>query len=255
MPILLLHGFAEDHRIWVAQADALAGRWRLILPDLPGSGSSALLDDLSMESMGDCMRALCEQELGGNGKWEAALVGHSMGGYVALSMVEKDAGPWLGLGLFHSTAFSDTEERKEARSKAMEFMAGHGSLAFLRQSTPNLFSAEFKSGHPEAVNETIVRYATIPPETLSGYYRAMQQRPDRSRVLAESGLPCLFVIGKEDKAILPEDSFRQSRLPQVSHIHFLEHTAHMGMMEEPENSTRILDGFLASLKDSNHSNG
>jgi pimeloyl-ACP methyl ester carboxylesterase len=83
----------------------------------------------------------------------------------------------------------------------------------------------------------------------------MQQRPDRSRVLAESGLPCLFVIGKEDKAILPEDSFRQSRLPQVSHIHFLEHTAHMGMMEEPENSTRILDGFLASLKDSNHSNG
>src|SRR4051794_36180868 len=82
--VMLLHGFAEDSHIWETVKDAFAG-YRLIIPDLPGSGRSALHQELSIESMAEAAAAILEMENAGN----AIVIGHSMGGYVMLALVEK----------------------------------------------------------------------------------------------------------------------------------------------------------------------
>jgi pimeloyl-ACP methyl ester carboxylesterase len=53
-PVFLLHGFAEDGRIWEKQINALKEDNLLIIPDLPGSGQSEMLDGIRTSSKSHC---------------------------------------------------------------------------------------------------------------------------------------------------------------------------------------------------------
>lgn len=55
--IILLHGFGEDGTVWRNQYDLFPGH-QLIIPDLPGSGKSEMIDDMSMEGMADLIKGL-----------------------------------------------------------------------------------------------------------------------------------------------------------------------------------------------------
>jgi pimeloyl-ACP methyl ester carboxylesterase len=240
-PVVLLHGFAEDGSIWNKQTDQLKANYRLLIPDLPGSGlSSPLTDDTSMEKMAeDVLLLLDREEL-----QQCVLIGHSMGGYISLAFAEKYPERLKGLGLFHSTAWPDTEEKKTARRKSIEFIQKHGSSAFIRGSTPNLFAEETRKDHPELVNDMIDRYSNFSPDALVYYYEAMIRRPGRTAVLEQTKNPVLFVIGSHDQAVPPQQALQQSHIPALSHIHILNHSGHVGMLEEPDQSYRILQSYL-----------
>ena len=75
----------------------------------------------------------------------------------------------------------------------------------------------------------------------------MIERPDRTEVLSKSTVPLLFIIGKEDQAIPPDDSLKQCHLPEKSYIHMLFRSGHMGMLEEPEKTNYVLDEFLSDV--------
>lgn len=249
-PVVLVHGFAEDSAVWDHQAEALKSSYRLLIPDLRGSGGSrssrgsgrseALTGPISMESMAEDLRALLDQE----GIEQCILIGHSMGGYIALAFAEKYPKRLLALGLFHSTTYPDSEEKKAARRKAIEFIQSNGAAPFIKQSTPNLFSAGTRSERPELVAATVERYSDLSPDSLIAYYEAMIARPDRTGVLTQLDRPVLFVIGAFDQAVSPQHALEQSHIPNLSHIHILENSAHMGMLEETERSNNILHSFL-----------
>ena len=241
LPVVLLHGFAEDSSIWNKQADQLKTNYRLLIPDLPGSGlSSALTDDTSMEKMAEEIFLLLDRE----DLQQCVLIGHSMGGYISLAFAEKYPERLIGLGLFHSTAYPDTEEKKTARRKSIEFIQKHGSSAFIRGSTPNLFAEENRKDHPELINDMIDRYSNFSPDALVYYYEAMIRRPNRTAVLEQTKNPVLFVIGSHDQAVPPQQALQQSHIPALSHIHILKHSGHLGMLEEPDQSYRILQSYL-----------
>jgi pimeloyl-ACP methyl ester carboxylesterase len=80
-PVVLIHGVAEDGNIWQQQVMVLQNDFKLIVPDLPGSGRSVANGDFSMEALADAVQAILE----GEEIPEAVIIGHSMGGYVALS--------------------------------------------------------------------------------------------------------------------------------------------------------------------------
>jgi pimeloyl-ACP methyl ester carboxylesterase len=239
--IILLHGFAEDHFIWNQLVPDLKNDFRLILPDLPGSGLSERIEDMSMEGMAGCILRILDIEC--QGPRRPFLIGHSMGGYIALALVEKYPGKLAGLGLFHSTAFPDTEEKKSIRVKSMEFIRRNGSGPFICQSIPNLFSERFKSQYPKLVEGLTERYANFLPASLLSYYESMLKRPDRRAVLKSFPGRVLFVIGEEDPAVPLADSLKQCHLPNWSHIHIFENTAHMGMLENPARSIRAFKDF------------
>jgi pimeloyl-ACP methyl ester carboxylesterase len=248
---VLLHGFGEDSTVWKEQVSFLREHCLLIIPDLPGSGKSSLLSlesgvrrpelttkdsrsltpgYVSIEDYADCINALLKHE----NIPSCIMLGHSMGGYITLAFAEKYPVLLTAFGLIHSTAFADSEEKKKNREKGIALIDQYGPHSFLKNTIPNLFSNRFKQLHPERVNELIEAGIMFTKEALQQYYRAMMLRPDRTHVLLSNRLPVLFVIGTEDVAAPLEDMIKQASLPNISYIHVLQDTGHMGMWEAPE---------------------
>lgn len=242
-PVVFIHGLAEDATIWNGQADFLSSGFQLIIPDLPGSGRSPLPEQVSMEGLAGAVKAVLDAE----GIEQAVLIGHSMGGYVMLAFAELYPQRVKALGLFHSTSYADGEEKKAARRRNIEFIATHGSHAFLKQATPGLFSEDSKREHPEKIAELIRRYKDFNPRSLMAYNEAMLQRPDRRQVLSAAPYPVLFIIGKHDGAIPLQQSLEQSHLPDTGFIYVLEKSGHMGMLEETGKGNEALKKFLQDV--------
>ncbi|HET9278773.1 MAG TPA: alpha/beta hydrolase, partial [Flavitalea sp.] len=149
-------------------------------------------------------------------------------------------------GLFHSSAFADSEEKKETRKKGIEFIKQHGPFAFLKTATPNLFSPHSKEQMPNAIDEFIESLKGFSGDALISYYQAMMKRPDRIAVLKNTKSAVLFIAGEHDNAIPLTDVLKQCHLPEKSYFHLLKKSGHMGMMEETEKANRILEEFLAN---------
>lgn len=241
--VVLLHGFAEDSSIWEDFTLKLSAHYNLIIPDIPGSGKSTLLqkDQVGLEDYAESIHFILAKENIEN----CCMIGHSMGGYITLAFAEKYPGMLDGIGLFHSSAYADDEQKKETRKKAIEFIKEKGSNAFLKTSIPGLFADDVKS--KIAIEQLIEKGKQFSPEALIQYYYAMINRPDRTTILKTTLLPILFIMGEQDKAVPFEHSLQQSYLPSESHIHILRNSAHMGMLEEKNKSFNSLAHFLHSV--------
>jgi pimeloyl-ACP methyl ester carboxylesterase len=248
-PVVLLHGFGEDSSVWKYQAEFLKEHCLLIVPDLPGAGKSEQLGVrsresgvanprlqtpnsklVSIEDYAACIHSLLQHE----NISSCTMLGHSMGGYITLAFAEKYPSFLNGFGLVHSTAYADSEEKKQSREKGIAFMEQYGAYPFLKNTIPNLFSKRFKESNPEKVAELIEAGKNFSKEALQQYYRAMMLRPDRSLTLTSSPVPVLFVMGTEDMAAPMEDMIKQAALPYISYIYVLQNTGHIGMWEAPE---------------------
>ncbi len=242
--VVLVHGFGEDGNVWDSQVEALKNTCRLLVPDLPGSGRSPKGNGAwPMEELAEVIHTILLAE----NIEQPIIIGHSMGGYTTLAFVEKYPDRTKAFGLFQSSAFADSEEKKLNRQRNIDFIRKHNSLEFLKQSTPNLFGEMFKLAHPDFVDDFIEGYKDFDPEALMDYTKSMMNRPDRTLVLKTYNKPVLFVAGKHDKAIPFEQTMQQVHLPQLSYIHILENAGHMGMIEEPDQSNAFLKEFIVAV--------
>lgn len=241
--VVFIHGFAEAGDVWKHQAEALKDNYKIIIPDLPGSGLSTEWTDVSMESLADVIKTILDKEE----ITKATLIGHSMGGYATLAFVEKYPIMANAFALFHSTAYADTEEKKATRRKSIEFITSYGSHEFLKQSTPNMFGPVFKEHFQQQIDEMINHYKNFNPKALVAYYEAMIARPARTNILKKFPRPILFLIGRHDVAIPMKDALEQCHLPSLSYIHILEKSGHMGLWEQASEANKILADFLERL--------
>ncbi len=239
-PVVLLHGFAEDSEVWTHQVNHLKKNFSVIVPDLPGSGASALQNNTTIESLAENVRSILQTE-----KIEkAVIIGHSMGGYITLAFAEKFPKYVSGLGLFHSTAYADAEEKKETRRKGIEFIKKNGAFLFIKQTTPNLFSEKYKLENPDKVATFIEHHKEFSSGSLIAYQHAMIARPDRTNILKNFSCPVLLIIGKNDNAVPYNDSLAQSYLASTTYVTILGNSAHMGMLEETQKSNEALENYL-----------
>jgi len=247
---MLVHGFGETGDVWRNQITWLGSNFKLIVPDLPGSGQSDIIDDMSMEGMAESLRSILtaeNYEESSSGKVKVSMIGHSMGGYVALAFAEKYSDDLAALGLFHSTAFADNEEKKEIRKKGIGFIRQHGAFEFLKNSTPNLFSPFSRTEKQELIDGFIRSLNNFSSQSLVSYYESMMQRPDRTYLLQTKHLPILFALGEYDSAVPLQDGLKQAHMPEKSYIHILHQSGHMGMLEEIEKSNHMLNKFLSEI--------
>ncbi|MCX8020773.1 MAG: alpha/beta hydrolase [Chitinophagaceae bacterium] len=239
-PVILIHGFGEDGRVWEPLAESLKNDFCFIIPDLPGSGQSELISDVSMEELAEVIHAIIHQE----SIQACPVIGHSMGGYITLALAEKYWNHVSAIGLFHSTAKADSEEKKINRKKGIEFIKQHGAFAFLKTVIPNLFSPVFREEKYELIQTFMNQQLNFTADALISYYDAMMKRPDRTDLLRHTKAPVLFVVGIYDTVVSPADAEDQARLPEKSYIYHLQNSGHMGMLEEPEEAKRIIKEFL-----------
>ena len=291
-PVMLVHGFGETGDVWTSldpskggtfgrtqsriSGESQADNFKLIVPDLPGSGKSDLIDDMSMEGMAEVLKHILDNELYelsessevppsggfrgaefselsdsskapsfGGGLGEVALIGHSMGGYITLAFAEKYEALLRSFGLLHSTAFADSEEKKAIRRKGIAFIREHGAFEFLKTSTPNLFSSQTKDRSPELVGQFIQSLSNFSADSLISYYESMIKRPDRTAVLKNTKLPVLFIMGEHDNAIPLGDGLKLCQMPEKAYFHVLHQSGHMGMLEEPGKTSQMLEEFLS----------
>jgi pimeloyl-ACP methyl ester carboxylesterase len=248
VPVVLVHGFAETSQVWVNQVESLAGQFELIIPDLPGSGESELIADLSMEGFAEAIKLVLDDHFRAPARANTALVtliGHSMGGYITLAFAEKHPGYLKSFGLFQSTAYADSREKTTTRRKGIEFIHKHGAFPFLETAIPKLFSPITREARPAMVSEYLSSLSNFSSKSLVLYYEAMIRRPDRSHVLKTKDLPVLFVMGKYDTGVAPNDSLALCQLPDLSYIHTLAQSGHMGMLEEVKKTNRLLAQFIS----------
>lgn len=237
---MLVHGFGEDGHIWDRQAAYLGDNYHLIIPDLPGSGLSELIreEGTGMEDYADCLQHILDVE----NISRCVMIGHSMGGYITLAFSDMYADKLMAWGLFHSTAFPDSDEKKETRRKAIGFILQHGAGAFLQTSIPGLFADP--AGSNQMISELVEKGQQFLPEALVQYYEAMIRRPDRTEQLMKTDKPVLIILGEHDVAVPFRQGLDQSYMPEKASVHILRQSAHMGMLEETDKANGILAYFL-----------
>ncbi|MEO7264218.1 MAG: alpha/beta hydrolase [Ferruginibacter sp.] len=240
--VFLVHGFAEDGTIWDNIASTLENNYTVIIPHLPGSGPSQLLPGkASIEDYANCLHEIFIRE----NIEKTVLLGHSMGGYISLAFAEKYPGKLSALGLFHSSAFADDDEKIASRRKAIGVMNEKGAMIFLKTAIPGLFYDKEKS--KTDIETLIEKGKSFSAAALVQYYEAMINRPDRTTILKNLRIPVLLVLGKYDPAVPLEQGLKQTHMADTTYVHILKDSAHMGMLEEASFSTNILVKFLHSL--------
>ena len=232
--LLLLHGFLEDHLIWEEIQHTLANRYTLILPDLPGHGkSSVLAETQSMSLMGEAMQALLNHLQ--IEKYD--LMGHSMGGYVGLAMLEKEPKRIDKFYLLNSTPEADSEERKTNRNRGIQLMGQNPSL-FISSLIRQLFDPQTASNYEEQILELIRRAQLYPPEGIKACMRGMRDRPDRIKVLKVFNGAKTIIHGMRDP-IMPKERIKAVARQTNCQLISLE-GGHMSWLEKGDEIVKMM---------------
>jgi pimeloyl-ACP methyl ester carboxylesterase len=236
-PLILLHGFPMNHLVWNEFVPPLAQHFTIYTPDLPGFGESELPPvPYSLEDIADRML----QWIDDAGISNSVIIGHSLGGYVALAMVRKRPEIFAGLGLFHSTALPDADDKKQSRTKTMDFVRRNGAPAF----TSNFIQPLFADPNHPAIGKVKALSIEAHEETVVGYLGAMRDRPDSKDVLEKFTRPILFLAGRKDPGIPSDSIVQQAKVCKGPVVDILEKSAHMGMFEEPEKARLVVQTFV-----------
>ena len=238
--VVFVHGFGEDSKIWRKQ-EGTFNNFCCIYIDLPGSGDSPFNQKLSsILDYAKAVNAVLENEKIDH----CILIGHSMGGYIALAFAQLFADKLLALCLFHSSAFADSEEKIKNRKKSIEFVTANGAAKYFKTIIPDLFFDNEKSAN--LIQEQLAIAALTSDAAVVQYLQAMIDRQDTTSVLKILGVPVGFILGEYDKAVPFTPGLEQSHLADVTYLHVLRQSAHMGMLEETSIVREILGEFLIS---------
>ncbi|MFT4666742.1 MAG: pimeloyl-ACP methyl ester carboxylesterase [Polaribacter sp.] len=237
LPVVFLHGFCEDHRIWEPFFDSFPDT-QMICIDTPGFGHSTRAAVPDLGHMADLVAALLKKM----GIDKCILMGHSMGGYISLAFAEKYGDMLMGLGLIHSSPYADGKKKKAQRLKEKKFVGRHGSENYVAELIPKLFPKKY--ANPKIVKQLISQGQQYAPEGIQDALVAMRNRTDKSTVLEIINCPVLIIAGEEDAVVPIEKSLAFSAYPNTCSMHFLPKTAHMGLFEKPKKCRQIINDFI-----------
>src|SRR5690606_1704452 len=238
-PVVLLHGYLENLKMWKKIADELSGKYRLIMVDLPGHGQSKSYGKIhTMEFMAEKLNEVLTEI----GLEEAVFIGHSMGGYVALAFTEIFPEKVKALLLQNSTTLPDSDEKKEQRLKAVE--AAHKNLdTLIKMSIPSLFAEQNLIKMKEEIETAKILARETGVTGVEAALRGMRERPDRTNLLDIFKGEIGIIIGKYDKAVNPDELKKiLPDKPNISKI-VLE-TGHMSHLEDIRGTMDFIEDFL-----------
>ena len=244
-PLVFIHGFCEDHRIWDFLIDDVVGSgYQYIGIDMPGFGRSAYFPQLSVAEMAKLTNALLDELLADDE--QVFLFGHSMGGYVGLAFAEYFGSRLAGLGIIHSHPFADRAATKMGRLRSISFIEKNGVDPFVKQLVHNLFPEKNREACKSHLKALISRGRKILPQGIIAAQQAMLNRPDRTAVLSSLSCPVLFVVGPLDPIIDYDQSIAQALLPTISKVLVIPGTGHMAMFENPSTLKKGIMDFVGA---------
>ncbi len=243
LPVVLIHGFCETKEMWKTFSDHLSTSYTVYCPDLSGFGESTLQEEkLNIETVA----VFLAEWMDDNGIKSPSIIGHSLGGYVTLALAELLGSDIKSIGLFHSTAFPDTDEKKKTRNKTITFLKKHGVDKFMDSFVPALFSASHRESHSQTIQTLISAGKKTSKQAAIAYTTAMRERKDRFQLWKSISKPKLMIAGELDSAVTVESS----RLHRdfSDNYYELKGVGHMGMFEAEKDSLEMLKRFLDQVQ-------
>lgn len=239
-PLILIHGFCESKEMWKTFSDHLSTSFQVFCPDLPGFGESPIENEqISLEETA----VMLQDWMQANQIHHPIIIGHSLGGYVTLALAELMGKDIKAIGLFHSTAFADDEEKKKIRNKTIDFIKKNGVDKFIDSFVPPLFSEQHQTSLSEKIEELIVLGKKSSKKGILAFIEAMRDRKDRFEVWKTFEGPKLMISGELDAAVKIESS--RLHKPFATHYHEMSGVGHMGMFEQQEEAIRTIEKFLS----------
>ncbi len=251
-PIVLLHGFPLDHRMWLDVTDLLRGDPTVLAPDLPGFGTSPTGQDVAATVGGDLpsvdvMADGVAATLRAAGVERAVVVGMSMGGYVAMSLVERHPALVAGLGLVDTKSTADGDEARERRLLVARTVEAEQTVEAVLGMRTALLGATSRAGRPDLVERLETWIRDQGPDAVAWAQRAMAARHDRTGVLVRFGGPAVVVVGEEDDiAPVAEARHMVDALPAGTLV-VVPGAGHMTTVENPEPVAAALTELAAMV--------
>ena len=239
--IVLIHGFLEELSMWDQVVDALKMTHRVICIDLLGHGKTENLGYIHrMEDQADMVKFLLDQlEL-----VKYTLIGHSMGGYVALAFADLYPDQVSALCLMNSTAMPDNLEKKKNRDRGVAAVK-QNHRTFIRIAIPLLFSEENRSVFTEEINEVTEKALKMSQQGIIAALKGMKIRKDLTYLLEQNKFPILMIIGKKDPALDYKNLLLQAKKGAVQKVMFED--GHMSHIENELSLISTLEKFTASI--------
>lgn len=237
-PVVFLHGFMESISMWDF-IESSNFPFQCIVIDLPGHGNSDLWDSNEVPSL-NFMASEVQHVLQYLGVEKYHVVGHSMGGYVAMVLKESDAN-CEKVVLLNSTYKEDAEQKKRDRIRVADLALQSKNL-FIQEAIPGLFY-RFEKDH-ELVQQLIAEAKQMEGQAIAYAALAMRERKDTFQLFKNFPKQIFVIQGKYDPLI----SCEQMQLDFADfseQLVVLDATGHMSQFENPEAAVEALRHFLA----------
>jgi pimeloyl-ACP methyl ester carboxylesterase len=243
-PLVLLHPFPVTHEFWMPVAEALATRYRVVLPDLRGHGDSGIGEGpATMEKhAADIARVMDDAEVG-----PASLIGVSIGGYALFEFWRKHRGRVAALGLCNTKAQADGPEARAGRLQAANDVLDRGTEPFFESLIPRVLAKTTREMRPDLVDGAMRMMRKLSAEDVAQLQRGMAARPDSVETLKTINVPTLLVTGEEDGMTGVNEAELMRRHIPGSQLRVIPKAGHYSAWEQPEETTKLLRQFLDGL--------
>ena len=239
--IVLLHGFPVTREFWDESAAQLAERNLVVRPDLRGMGLSSAPDGpYLMETLAGDVAAVLDTL----GIARAAIVGHSLGGYVAMAFCRMYSERVTKLALVCSRLAADSPEAAADREMLADRAESEGRIdAIVDAYMPKLFAESTLRQRPQLVERAreIARKNGV--HGAAAMLRGMAQRVESYDIAEELEMPVLILCGGSDRIVPAAEAEEMRRAFPHAALQSVSGAGHLPMLEEPEALTRALLDF------------
>lgn len=239
--VVLLHGFLENSSMWDTLVPVFSRKHRVVCVDLPGHGQSECIGYVhTMDEMAEAVyKVISLLKLR-----RVTLIGHSMGGYVALAFAEFYPDHVKQLVIYQSSALSDDPARKKARNQAIDLVKSN-HLSFIRKSIPQLFRPVNRQRFKKEVERAKEEALKIPVQGIIAALGGMRDRPNREILLKFPPYPVHVVAADKDPRIPYAESAALANISEHVRLHTIKGSGHMSYIEAPERTLEVFLDILA----------
>jgi len=245
--VILLHAFPLDSEMWTSQIAALASRYRVIAPDVPGFGDSPALADLTIDRAATGVCDLLDALKIGE---PILLGGLSMGGYTALAFARLFPNRLRALILADTKSDPDDEAGRAGRDKMIALVQKEGTRPVVEQLLPKLLGTLTQNEKPEIVQRVREIATRQSPTGVASALKALRDRPDSKPFLAKIAVPTLVLVGEEDGITPPAKATELREGIPGALLVTIPKAGHLANLENEGVFTEAIIAFLANLRPS-----
>ena len=226
-PVVMIPGMMCDERIFAHQIEEL------------GTDTEVYIADISKYSS---IQELASDVLE-NSPPKFFLVGHSMGGIVAMEMCSQEPDRIEKLVIMDSNPKPELEETKLKREPQIKnVISGNLAQVMKEEMKPNYLADSYKQ--KDILNTCMEMALTLGPEVFVRQSRALQGRDDQQSTLEDLDIPVLIMCGSEDKLCSLEKHELMHNIINDSKLEVVMGAGHMPTLEQPQKTTEVIKSWL-----------